>query len=306
MTERLIHNKLTWININNPTPDDLEDLKLKYDFHDLDLEDCRSKVQRPKFEDYEEYKFFVLHFPVHHHGNYRLGMEEIDIFWGKDYLVTLHTNRLPKMNELFHLAQSNQDIQDLYFSKGCDYLLYKILHEMTLTIFPFMTQISLEIDYLDTHFTSVKPSKVIERISALRRNIIFLQTSLKPQRAIFLIFENQLADQEEKDMDIYWGDIGDYIGKVLDMAEDYQELTEGLYSSIDTLLTFRMNTIMKTLTIFSVIMLPLTFITGFFGMNIKLPLQDLVPDTLMASGILFGVMGIIALVMILFFKIRKF
>ena len=86
------------------------------------------------------------------------------------------------------------------------------------------------------------------------------------------------------------------------MAEDYQELLEGLYSSIDTLLTYRTNNIIKTLTIFSVIMLPLSFITGFFGMNLKLPFENLSFGVIIVSI----VMAVIALAMLIFFKIRKF
>ncbi|MCK4798325.1 MAG: magnesium transporter CorA family protein [Spirochaetes bacterium] len=306
MIEKLTNNNLTWINIQNPTQEDLDYLKKTYKFHDLDLEDCRSKVQRPKFEEYDEYKFIVLHFPIMPRSGYRLTMEEADIFWGKNYIITLHSNSLSKMTNIFNSLRKDEENLKKYFSKGSDYLLYKILHEMVLMIFPLMNQISNEIDFLDTSFDTIKPSKMIERMSALRRNIIFLQTSLKPQKGIFLIFENQLADQEQKDMDVYWGDIGDYIGKLLDTAEDYQELTDGLYSSIDTLLTYRMNNIMKTLTIFSVIMLPLSFITGFYGMNVRLPLENTFGDSLITAGIITGFMGIVAITMIMYFKIRKF
>jgi magnesium transporter len=244
-------------------------------------------------------------------GN-RVTIEEIDIFWGRNYIITVHTKNL---NAPKHLARIDKIFRELrndkiklnnYFSKGPDYLLYKLLNEMVLMIFSLMYNISSEIDYLDTNYDKLKASNVIERMSALRRNIIFLQTSLKPQKSIFSIFENQLIDQEKKDMDIYWGDIGDHIGKLLDMAEDYQELIEGLYSSIDMLLTFKMNNIMKTLTLFSVIMLPLTFITGFYGMNIKLPFQEAFGKSLVAAGLVTGIMVIISVVMLIFFRIRRF
>ena len=302
MMEQFNYKDNTWINIVNPTKEDLSYLEKKYRFHNLDLEDCMSKVQRPKLEEYDDYKFIVLKLPLLPGKSYRLRMEEIDIFWGKNFLVTIHSNRLDKLPNLFATINSNDEVRDRYFLKGCDYLLYKILREMVGDIFPQMIQISHEIDWIDSTFESMKPSQVIERISALRRNIIFLQTSLKPQKSIFTYFENALEDQEEKEMDIYWGDIGDYIGKLLDMAEDYQELIEGLYSSIDTLLTFRTNNIMKTLTIFSVIMLPLTFITSFYGMNVRLPFMD----SVFAAPVLGISMGIILVVMLIYFRMRRF
>jgi magnesium transporter len=169
-----------------------------------------------------------------------------------------------------------------------------------------MTKMTNEIDYLDNNFHRMKASAIIERISTLRRNIIFLQTALRPQRGIFSIFENQLADQEKLELDVYWGDIGDYLGKLIDTAEDSQELIEGLYSSIDTLLTFRTNNIMKTLTLFSVIMMPLSLITGFFGMNIKLPFQEWLPQSFAAVGVISTIMIVIAVAMIIYFRVRKF
>lgn len=302
MIETINFQNYTWINIVNASKDDLDFLKKKYKFHYLDLEDCMSKVQRPKLEEYDDYKFIVLHFPFIPNKSYRLRMEEIDIFWGKNFIITIHANRLEKLGDIFKTILTNEDTRNKYFFKGCDYLLYKILREMVSDIFPLMVQISHEIDWIDSTFESMKPAKIIERISALRRNIIFLQTSLKPQKSIFNYFENVLEDQEEKEMDIYWGDIGDYIGKLLDMAEDYQELIEGLYSSIDTLLTFRTNNIMKTLTLFSVIMLPLTFITSFYGMNIALPFMK----SHNASTVILITMVLIAIGMIIYFKVRKF
>lgn len=301
MVQKIERQDNVWIDIQNPTKDELYELRDKYQFHDLDVEDCLSKVQRPKLERYDDYKFIVLHLPMIPHKSYRLKVEEVDIFWGKNFLVTIHSNKQLKLTEIFTMIKNNSQMLEDYFSAGCDYLLYKVLHEMVVQNFSLLSQISHEIDWLDSTFEVMRPTKVIERISALRRNIIFLQTTLKPQREIFRIFENQLKDQEEKEMDIYWGDINDYITKQLDMAEDYQELTEGLYSSIDTLLTFRTNNIMKTLTLFSVVMLPLTFITSFYGMNVNLPFDDFESAF---AGISVAML-IIVVAMLIYFKVRR-
>jgi len=306
MMDKIVENGLTWINIIDPVQKDLDYLSKNYNFHLLDLEDCLSKVQRPKFEDYDDYKFLVLHFPSMQVKGYRVEIAEADIFLGEDYIITLHSKRLSKLRDIFDSLGKDSKNLKKFFSKGPDYLLYNILHEIYLKVFELMNRINLEIDFLDTSFDKIKPVKIIERISVMRRNIIFLQTSLKPQKSIFTLFENQLLDSEEMDMDIYWGDIGDYISKLLDMAEDYQELIDGVYSSIDTLLTYRVNNNMKTLTLFSVIMMPLTFITGFYGMNIRLPFQNMSSNSLLATGIVSGIMLSITVFMLIYFKIKRF
>jgi magnesium transporter len=164
-----------------------------------------------------------------------------------------------------------------------------------------MNQISYDIDWIDNNYDKKKAESVIEKISALRRNIIFLQSSLKPQRNIFMAFE-KMKNQQDKNMDVYWGDIGDYLGKIVDMAEDHQELLEGLYTSIDTLLTYRTNKIMKILAMITVISLPLTAISGFYGMNVQLPFQA-------SANAVWGIaaaMGVCVIAVILLFKINKY
>ncbi|OHD08037.1 MAG: hypothetical protein A2086_07405 [Spirochaetes bacterium GWD1_27_9] len=301
MIETIESNNIKWLNIINPTTEDAEYLSKQYKFHDLDIEDCLSKVQRSKIETYPDYKFIVLHFPIWYKKSLRLKIEELDILWGKDYIITLYSNKLTKLYDIFNLVKTNEHIQTSYFSKGADYLLYKIISELVHTVFPIMNQIGYEIDLIDSNIDTMKPSRIVEKISALRRNIIFLQTSIKPQKGIFLVLENQTRNAEVQDMDIYWGDVGDYIAKLIDTAEDFQELIQGLSSSIDTLLTFRTNNSIKTLTIFSVIMLPLNLITSFYGMNIKLPFADLK----ISSFLIMFIMLSISVSMIVYFKIKK-
>ncbi len=301
MLNTISNKNVTWIDIVNPTPDDLNELRCRYNFHDLDLEDCLSKVQRPKMEQYDDYRFVVLHFPVVKNKGNRFVIDELDLFWGDDYLITIHSSKMSKLIDTFNYVKNTESQFDKYFSQGVDYLLYKILHKLIIQIFPIMTQISHDIDWIDANYDTIHPAKLIDKISALRRNIIFLQSSLKPQRNIFAMFES-LRAQRDKDMDVYWGDIGDYLNKLIDMAEDYQELTEGLYSSIDTLLTYRTNRIMKILTMISVISLPLTFLSSFYGMNIPLPFQE----SEHAFWIITSIMAGSSLAVGLYFKIRRF
>ena len=302
MTDKIDYNGISWVNISNPTKSDFDNIIKTYNLNDVEPDDILSKVQRPKYEDYDNFKFMVLHYPIFPNKSYRLVMEELDIIWNDKFLITIHSNRLTKVQNLFNYIKNDESKKQKYLSQGTDFLLYRITYELVMMIFPQMNQISKEIDLLDSSFEKLKPSKIVERMSALRRNIIFLQTSLKPARSIFRNLENIVEAEDGSDKDIHWGDIADFIGKILDMAEDYQELIEGIYSSIDTMLTYRTNSIMKALTMISVIMLPLTLITGFFGMNIELPFADLKTASIYISGF----MGIITVAMLLYFKLRKF
>lgn len=303
MLDIISNDKATWIDIVDVTQEDLNYLRKSYNFHDLDLYDCLSKGQRPKFEAYDDHRFVVLHFPIDCDKNKdnRFLIEELYFFWGENFLITIHSPKMTRLTELFEQLKNTESKLNKYFSQGVDYLLYKLLHKLVLQIFPIMTQINNDIDWIDNNYDKKRPASIIEKISALRRNIIFLQSSLKPQRTIFAAFE-KMRDQQDKNMDVYWGDIGDSLGKIIDMAEDYQELVEGLYSSIDTLLTYRTNKIMKILAMISVITIPLTFVSSFYGMNVPLPFQN----SANAFLVLFIIMAVSATVIFLLFKINKF
>jgi magnesium transporter len=197
-------------------------------------------------------------------------MNELYFFWGENYLITIHSSEMSWLTNYFK-QEKNGTIKKS--PQSVDQLLYAILQNVVSQMRPIMSNIRYGIEKIDDNYGNERPEDVIKQISELRRNIIFLQSSLKPQKNIFAAFE-QMKDQQEKNMDAYWGNIGDFLGKMMDMAEDDQELLEGLYSSIDTLLTFRTNKIMKILAMITVISLPLTTISGFYGMNIPLPFQN--------------------------------
>jgi len=139
------------------------------------------------------------------------------------------------------------------------------------------------------------------QISITRKNIILINTIFKPQLPLFHKFESGQIEGFAENMEDYWGNILDYNQKMWDMAEDYQELIEGLSKTFDSLQTNRINDIMKTLTFFSAILLPLTFITGLYGMNIGLPLQN---DS-RSFILIMGLMLLVVVTMLFYFKRRK-
>jgi magnesium transporter len=137
-----------------------------------------------------------------------------------------------------------------------------------------MRRLGLELDRINEDLFSKRSQQTIVQISITRKNIILLNTMFKPQLPLFHKFESGQITGFAENMEDYWGNILDYNQKMWDMAEDYQELIEGLSKTFDSLQTNRINEIMKTLTFISAFLLPLTFITGLYGMNIGLPLQN--------------------------------
>ena len=165
--------------------------------------------------------------------------------------------------------------------------------------FLLVERMGSELDVINRELFSLKSEKIIEQISRYRKNIIQLNTMFKPQLRMFKAFESGDVGFAD-DMEEYWGNILDFYQKMWDMIDDYGELVDGLSSTFDSLQTNKTNEIMRMLTIISTIVLPLTFISGLYGMNVRLPFAE--------SPFAFWIVMIICvsiLVILLLFFIKK-
>ncbi len=301
MIETVKIGTIRWHHIIDPKEDDLRFLKDNFYFHPLDIEDCRSKLnQRPKIDIYDDYYFLILHFPRFDHLNRFLKTKEIKIFWGEDYIITIGNSHWV-VKDLFDEAKAQAERKEEFEIATTDALLYHIFERMVNETMPLIRQVGVDVEYLNTDLFNKNAEKTIERISIVRKNIILLNTIFKPQLPIFQKFESGAIEGYAENMEDYWGNILDYFKKIWDMTEDYAELIEGLSKTFDSLQANRTNQIMKILTIISSFILPMSLITGLYGMNVILPLQQNVHAFVLI--ILF--MIILAGMMYLFFKIKK-
>ena len=291
---------LRWHHIVSPSEEDLQYLKDNFHFHPLDIEDCRSTNQRPKIDIYDDYYFLILHFPSFDLHNRFLTIKEVKFFWGEDYVISIdQTNWV--VTEMFSDARKRINNKEEIEIGTSDAMLYRILEKLMNSSLNLMRRLGLELDRINEDLFSIRAQKTIMQISITRKNIILVNTIFKPQLPLFHKFESGQIDGFAENMEEYWGNILDYNQKMWDMAEDYQELIEGLSKTFDSLQTNRINDIMKTLTFFSAIMLPLTVITGFYGMNIGLPLQNDPRSFLVITA----AMLIVAIGMLFYFRRRK-
>lgn len=292
---------LRWNHINHPTDDDFIFLQNKFYVHPLDIEDCKSKVnQRPKVDSYDDYYFLILHFPIFDkHGKF-LQAKEVKIFWWEEQITTIGGSNWV-IGKLFQDAQDQENRNEKFEVGTTDALLYLIVEAIMKESFPVVRRIGEDVESTQRELFDKKAEKVIERISIARKNIILLNTVIKPQLRIFQSFEKGNVEGYAENMEDYWGNILDNYQKMWDMIEDYQELIEGLSSTFDSLQANRTNEIIRILTLISSIILPLTFITGIYGMNIDLPGQH----KGVAFSLILGAFISIAVIMILFFKKKR-
>ena len=301
MIETLKIGTLRWHHVLNPTEEDLQFFADDFHFHQLDLEDCRSKLnQRPKVDIYDDYYFMILHFPNFDKSGKNLQTKEVKIFWGEDYLITIGSSHWVVM-KMFREAQEQAARKEEFEIGTSDALLYRILERLMRETMVLLRKIGNDVEFLNSELFNIKSREIIARISITRKNIILLNTIFKPQLPLFQRFEIGKIEGYAENMEDYWGNILDYYQKMWDMTEDYQELIEGLSKTFDSLQAHKINDIMKVLTFFSTILLPLTFITGLYGMNVGLPLQN-DPNSFF---IVLIAMVVIVVVMLLYFKRKR-
>lgn len=301
--ETIEHGGLRWVNIERADDNEVAWLHQNFEFNALHLEDVTGRLQRPKIDDYEDYLFIVLHFPVYSKADRTTMPGEIDIFVGKDYIVTVHDGNLRPLNKLYEQCRNNSGKRYGVLGRTTAFALYKIIDVLVDYCFPIVSKLSEKIEDIDEQiFNKTQSSNTILEISILRRDILAIRRIIRPQIPILANLERRkLAVAEDEDLEAYFSDITDHISKIWDSLEEFKDIIDGLSSTYDSLATHQLNQVIKALTIISVMMLPLTLISGLFGMNVPVPFQS---DNIAFYGILIFLV-ILAVGMLAFFRLRK-
>ncbi len=297
--ETVAWGDLTWVNIQPPTEREKEYLAQNYPFHPLDLDDCLSRIQRPKIDEYKGYLFLVFHFPVFNKELSVLNPSQLSVFIGEKYLITLHKGELRPLVALFRDCEINEEARQEHFSQGTGYLLYRIIDRLVDYCLPIISKISANIEKTeDNIFASRRIPRAIGDISMLRRDVIAFRRIIWPMRAVIASMEPKIRRFTTMDMAVYFGDMIDHVDKIWDALDEFKEIIEGLNDTHDSLATNRTSEIMRMLTVIATILLPLTVVASIYGMNIPLPFQD----SHYSFILVFGVWAVIVTGMLYFFR----
>jgi len=264
---------LRWVNIERPTPIEAAWLEQQFDFHALDLEDVLSRNQRPKIDEYDDYLFIVLHFPVFDRQVGRLNAGELDIFVGPDFLVTIPNTPLQPVEYLFERVRQKEDLREQLYSKGPGFLLYRVIDDAFDYCFPMLRKIGNKLDAVEDEIFEGRSEEVVRDISNVKQEIINFRKVIRPQRTVLRDLETLKSRflAPELDLELYFDDIGDAHERIWDMLENYKEVIEALEDTNESFISHRVNDILRVLTSISVVVLPLTLIASIWGMNVGVP-----------------------------------
>jgi magnesium transporter len=261
-----------------------------------------SKRQRPKVDEYEDYRFVVLHFPVYDKAVQRLNAGELDVFLGPDYLVTLPTVELLPVTRLFQRCSDDLELRESLFGKGSGYLLYHVLDDLFDYCFPILDKIGHKLDRIEDDIDEDRFEDIVRDISKTKQEIISYRKIIKPQRPILRLLERHVERFLPQDLELYFDDLVDASERIWDLLDNYKEVVEALETTNESAISHRQNDVLRVLTIFSVLLLPLTLIASVFGMNVAFPGEGSAAAFWIILAALVGVLaGVLA-----FFRLKRF
>lgn len=249
-----------WTDFDTPTEEENQLLHTFFRFHPLAIEDCIYRLQRPKLDHYDSIHFFVLHALRED----RLTPEEVNLFLAPNYLVTYHHQSIPEIGETWERIYEKEDDRE----RSPLFMTYLLLDNLVDHYFPVLEEMDRKIDAIDDspqHSSSIQKS--LNQIYELRADLLRIRRTLVPMRDLLYRILNTSRIDGLSDHLFYFRDIYDHLTKLSERLEEFREMTADLRDSTLSLYSFRMNNIMKTLTVITTIFMPLTFIAGIYGMN---------------------------------------
>jgi magnesium transporter len=257
-----------WTDVANPSQKEVGVLGRMYSLHPLNLEDCLSKRQLTKVEDHESYVFLLLHFPSL--GRERIVVHnQLSIFLGKGFVVSLHRAELALLSEMVHAAEKDASLRsDWVRSPG--YLVYRMVDKLVDGIFPLLDRIKKELDEIEDEVFDGKVSSA-GSINRLRREIADLRRIIFPLRRSVTDLAARVSKFTVENLDLYFSDVKDHVEKAWETLEETKETIE-IYKDSDFILsTEKTNKVLSVLTIIFTLSIPATIVASVYGMNVPLP-----------------------------------
>jgi magnesium transporter len=291
---------LTWVHLDRPDEQAITALAERFGWHELDVEDVLSKRQRPKIDEYPDYLFVVLHFPFYDKNVQRLNGAELDVFLGPDYVVTLPAVPLLPVTRLFTRCREDEALRTELFANGSGRLLYEILDDLMDYCFPILDKIGHKLDSIEDDMFEGASESVVRDLSNVKQEIISYRKIIKPERSTLRSLERYVERFLPESLELYFDDIVDAAERIWDLLDNYKEVVEALEDTNESVISHRQNDVLRVLTIISVTLLPLTLITGIFGMNVDFPGFD----TAAAFWVIVGAMVGTTVAALAFFRFK--
>lgn len=266
--------KVTWVDIQDPTEEDVQYLRKKFNFHPLVLGELIPPGHRPKVEHHDDYLFMILYYPFYGKGKKETRSRELDIIVTKDVLITSHYRSIIPLKALFDNCNLYEESRESYMSQGPGQLLFYILSGFWKNCLTKLYQVDRRIDEIEKEIFRGKEKEMVPEISFIKTDIINFWRIIEPQQEILESLSTEGTVFFGQVLSPYFTDILGTYGKAINSIKSFKETILALEDTNQSLLSTKTNEIIRILTVFSVVMLPLTLLASIWGMNVFLPFAE--------------------------------
>ncbi len=263
------NNGLLWVNVTQPEEKVLRAVQKRFNLADQEIKESLPAFQRPKFVKREGYYFLVLHFPVFDRKTRRLGFTEVDFFLNGQSLITIHNNSLPVIENFFNECQKDTATASKYFQGTAAKIFFELLTRLLDSVFPILLHVNDDINSVDKIlFTKMPDRKMAEEILRLKTNVVTFRRAMQGHKTVL----DHLITSGGRDLDLssyqsYINTVREHVNEIWHTLESQKESVDALHETNESVVGLRMNEIMRTLTIISVITFPLTLVATLFSIQ---------------------------------------
>ena len=295
-----------WVDLEKPTNSEYLFLEENFKFHPLSIEDCKKSIELPKVDTFEDYLFIVLYSVPYKSDKLEFSKREIDFFLGKNFLVTIHNYKNPSIEYMIDKIENNKNS----VTTTAAFLMYEIIDYAVDLYFPVLDKWEDHIEKLEEEIIQHKhQNDTLKQIMSIKKELLKFRKSIAPQIDVINKFTKKDFPFINSKASLYFKDVYDHLMRIYSELETQRDLLKNVFDAHTTIISKqmtetsnRMNQVMQKLTIIATIFMPLTFITGIYGMNFKY-----MPELYWKAGyyIILTIMILVGFMMYLFFKKRK-
>ena len=263
------HQGLLWINITQPEEKILRAVQKRFNLADQEIQESMPSFQRPKFVKRDNYYFMVLHFPVFDRKTRHLGVTEVDFFLNSNALIIVHDNKLPIIEHFFNECAKSESLRAGYFQGTAARVFFEVLSRLLSSVFPILLHVNEDINSVDKIlFTKNPDKKMVEEILRLKTNTVSFRRTMQGHKNVL----EHLISHGGCELDLpscqnYINTVREHTNEIWHTLESQKESVDALHETNESVVSLRMNEIMRTLTIISVITFPLTLVATLFSIQ---------------------------------------
>ena len=303
MLTKFTYKRLTWIDLESPTKDEVREVMERYDIHPLVAEELLGETRKPKVDYYGNQIYLVLHFPTVTHSHQGRASQEVDFVIGRNFLITTHYGTVDPLLEFSKMFEVNSVLEKSNMGEHAGFLFFYIMRELYKNMADELNVIQKMLEDIEERIFSGDERLMVETISKVNHKLINFKQAIRFHKDVLSSFEVAAKDLFGEKFGFYASSISGEDSELHNILEGHKEMLTDLWNTNDSLLTTKTNEIMRVLTTMAFIILPMTFITQILGISYPsiLPFMNTLPQFLLVvAGIL-----LVGLITLFIFKGKK-